>query len=87
MKSEGTEYGLRGGWGIIVHLRFVIASCVFKLLCSQRCRVEAEFINAPEQLLHGSSVRSGILISVMTYVNDDYAREVVYCDRHEQTFQ
>jgi len=82
-KSKGTEYGLRVGWGRIVHLSFVIASCVFRLVCSLYCCVEMAFSNisvksnTTEQLLHGISVISGILTSVIIYVNVDYAREVV----------
>jgi hypothetical protein len=32
-KSEGIRSGQYGGWGKTVHLSFMIASCVFKLLC------------------------------------------------------
>jgi hypothetical protein len=91
-KSEGAEYGLSGSWGRTVRLSFVTAPCVFRLVCSLHCRVEMAFSNISvlsntnEQLLHGLSVSAGILTSVIIYLNVDYAREVVWCDRCAQTF-
>ena len=82
-ESEGTEYGLRIGWGRTVHLSVVIDFCVFKLMCSLHCRAEVEFkqhfceVERNEQLLHSLSVRSGVFTSLIIYVNVDYAREVV----------
>lgn len=58
-KSEGAISGLYGGLRINVHLSFVIASCVFRLVCGHVFMLKEDFSNifvrsnSPELLLQG----------------------------------